>query len=665
LSVDSQLTVNSEGRISFVGDTTLSGLKLTKVLSVEQLALKEISFSDSQLNFSSFNMDKLKVNERLALGQLALSQTTVDTKALAAKVEQLSFADLAVSQQQIKFNLAKFRIAVLKGDIDNVQVDSLSLSQLGATYQDNTIEVGQLRLDSVIGDKQQNLTLTNLMIAKVKANQQQHPLARLESLHLPQAYIETVKRNVVLTGLGLKDFSAWLQASDQQYRPALQFDELAITKSTVSPDKQTVEGLVITKIGLLQSLDKDNERMLVKLAAFNVNKADIAQVITVGEIKLDGLDSLLDYHPDSGLNVGHWFATTPEPELEGKASEDKTLVVPTEPPKFTIDSIVIGENSQLAFVEHTLDKPVTHLLSDIKLDVKSVALGQPADVDFSANIQNTGRVGTKGKVTLDPKALVVDLTGKLQYLPLVDYSMHSALNIGYRIEQGQLDIDFSVKLANDKIDSNFDVILRKFELGDLQQDEISQANNELGIPLPIALNLLRDGDDNIELSLPISGDLSNPDFSTAGIISTVAFKALKTAVLYTYSPLGMLSIAGGLADLATALKFEPITFTSAQITLDDTGRARLDKIGQLLSQKPKVSLVLCGYGTFSDLPPEAAEQPITPQIRASLLELATKRQLAVQTYLMEEYNVVANRLLLCNVKMDKNNMATAKVELSI
>ena len=243
-----------------------------------------------------------------------------------------------------------------------------------------------------------------------------------------------------------------------------------------------------------------------------------------------------------------------------------------------------------------------------------------------------------------------------------------------------MDVDFEVEINNGQIDSNFALLLKKFELGKLQQHEQSAANNELGVPLPVALNLLRDNNDNIELSIPINGDLNKPDFSLSSVISTVTFKALKTAVIYTYSPLGMLSMASGLVDLATALRFKPLVFAPGKLELDDTAKAQLDKAGQVLGKKSKVDLVLCANATLQDLPVvsivdgkgktvivphKGGAQAISDTQRKILLDTARKRHRAAQAYLVDTYGIAAHRLLLCNVKFDKKADSKPIVGVSI
>lgn len=252
----------------------------------------------------------------------------------------------------------------------------------------------------------------------------------------------------------------------------------------------------------------------------------------------------------------------------------------------------------MAISENTTGTLLQHTLSDIEVKVRDVALNSKQSqtqnilVDLSATLNQTGKLSATGNVNPDKDALKVDIDGKIKHLNLTEFSAYSAQHTGYRVDQGQLNSDISVKIDKNKIDSNFDLLLNKFDLSQLQQHEKNQAHKELGIPLATALNLLKDSDNNIALSIPISGDVDNPQFSAADVISTVSLKAIKSAVLLTYSPLGFVTIASGVVDLATAMRFKPITFTPQQITLTDEHQKRLAQTAKVLTDKPQVSLVL-------------------------------------------------------------------------
>ncbi len=72
------------------------------------------------------------------------------------------------------------------------------------------------------------------------------------------------------------------------------------------------------------------------------------------------------------------------------------------------------------------------------------------------------------------------------------------------LRRTQLNVVYDFKLKDNRVDSNLKSLLEKFNLAELQKHEEHELNAELGIPLPMALDLLRDSDDNIELEVPVT-----------------------------------------------------------------------------------------------------------------------------------------------------------------
>ena len=205
-------------------------------------------------------------------------------------------------------------------------------------------------------------------------------------------------------------------------------------------------------------------------------------------------------------------------------------------------------------------------------------------------------------------------------------------------------------------------------MSELQEHEQHKINAELGVPLPLALDLLRDSDNHIELAIPITGDLNNPDLSVSSIISTVTLSAIKTAIIYNYSPLGMLSLASGIFNLATALRFDPLEFDYRSVTLSVQSNQQLDKLSKLMQDKSKVKFLICGEATHADWTTqiEGDNKQADDEINVDfILDLANQRQKNVIDYLINNHQIDATRLISCQVKISQNKNDKALVKLSI
>jgi len=122
---------------------------------------------------------------------------------------------------------------------------------------------------------------------------------------------------------------------------------------------------------------------------------------------------------------------------------------------------------------------------------------------------------------------------------------------GYNIDRGRLSTESAVSLNGEMLDIQNRVVLEQLRLAGKAAEGNAILAEGMSMPLDVALDLLRDGDDRISLSLPVTGSLSDPKFDSADIIRTVMQNALQNAamsyVTNALQPLGTLLLIGDLA----------------------------------------------------------------------------------------------------------------------
>lgn len=679
----------------------------------DTVAKLDITAGIGQLAVNRLNGSK----DKLTLGQFQLHQVEVS--------HTDKHKDLDASAK-----VAKLTADTIDGSLQGGIVTQLMIDGIEAKHQAEDIQtlatVKKLAMQDIQGSKTdgrvRQLAVDGSSVKQRKGKEGVFPLVDVDQLTTADLSLNLTDLQATIEQFAVAGISLWQKASDNQYHPAVKLAQLSVAQATVDKLRQQLTGISLSRLGLLPDLSKNQPTAataattpLLSLAKLQVDTVTAADSIAVGEVVASGFDGLLSVHPEAGLNLANWFYVSKDNEAakanteantEG-STEERTKDEPTGKSKvITVKRLALTQSANLTVIDHTLDKPQTHRLSKLNFELGYLALGNsvlgnsalgnlalgnsvvkegaiiPATVEFSAQIEQSGLLSGKGTFSPEPDALFVDLAGKLAHLGTTHYSDYSARHIGYRIDQGQLNIDFAIKVDNNQLDSQLELLLKKFELAKLQQHEKSVTNAELGVPLPLALNLLRDSDDNIELSIPIKGDLNKPDFSLSSVITLVTFKALKTAVLYNYSPLSVLSLAGGLLDLATALRFKSVAFANADVSLNADAKAQLDKVGKVLGDKARVDLVLCANLSLLDHPlipvtteNDKGEKVVVNQMvelsavsetqRQLLTELANNRQQAAKAYLVEQHHIAEHRLLLCNVKFSAKADAKPVVAISL
>jgi len=104
------------------------------------------------------------------------------------------------------------------------------------------------------------------------------------------------------------------------------------------------------------------------------------------------------------------------------------------------------------------------------------------------------------------------------------------------------------------------------------------------LPVLLAVALLKDRNGVIDLNLPISGSINDPQFSVGGIIVKLIFNLIAKALT---SPFSLLA-GGGSDDLSQ------VEFTPGTATLSAGSGATIDKVAKALTDRPALKMTVTG-----------------------------------------------------------------------
>jgi hypothetical protein len=121
--------------------------------------------------------------------------------------------------------------------------------------------------------------------------------------------------------------------------------------------------------------------------------------------------------------------------------------------------------------------------------------------------------------------------------------------------------------------------------------------------------LLTDSNGVIQMNVPVSGDVNDPQFSIGSVVAGAFVNIITKAVTAPFKLLA--SLVGSEEDL------QRINFPLGSAELDEAGIARLVQLNEALAQRPQLTLVITGrLNTEAD--------------RTSLQQLALKQQLIAE-----------------------------------
>ena len=225
-------------------------------------------------------------------------------------------------------------------------------------------------------------------------------------------------------------------------------------------------------------------------------------------------------------------------------------------------------------------------LTKVEGDISAVASSkpEPAQVKISGAVDDGAPLDITGQLhPLGPR-LYTDIQGTAKGIELTRLSPYAGRYAGYAIEKGTLSLTVHYKVDNGKLEAQNQIFLDQLTFGDKVDSP-----DATKLPVQLAISLLKNSRGEIDISLPVSGSLDDPQFSVGGIIWKVITNLLTKAITAPFS----LLMGGDSNELGT------VPFDAGSAELNDTARERLDALVGKLKDKPSLKLEATGRADAS------------------------------------------------------------------
>ena len=205
---------------------------------------------------------------------------------------------------------------------------------------------------------------------------------------------------------------------------------------------------------------------------------------------------------------------------------------------------------------------------------------QMADLELRGRAEGTASLEITGKLNPLAKPLALDIAGKVRELELPPLSPYAIKYAGYGISRGKLSMDVHYAVQPDgQLSASNKLVLNQLSFGDKAD------GSPHSLPVKLAAALLADRNGVIDLDLPISGSLNDPQFRVGPILWKVIGNIISKAVTAPFSLLAH-ALGGGADTDLHAVAFDPGSASltsSAQTGLDTLARALIDRPGLQLT----------------------------------------------------------------------------------
>lgn len=199
-------------------------------------------------------------------------------------------------------------------------------------------------------------------------------------------------------------------------------------------------------------------------------------------------------------------------------------------------------------------------------------------VELDGKVDEYGSARIRGSIQPFRATEFTDLTLTFRNLEMTNLTPYAGRFAGRKVDSGKLSVDLEYKIKKRQLASENKIVINKLKLG-----ERVESPEAVNLPLDLAIAILEDSDGVIDLDLPITGSLDDPQFSYGKLIWKAIVNVLTKVVAAPFRALGnLLGISSE--------KLEAVEFDFGTATLLPPEREKLKNIGQALAKRPALTL---------------------------------------------------------------------------
>ena len=299
-------------------------------------------------------------------------------------------------------------------------------------------------------------------------------------------------------------------------------------------------------------------------------------LLDIAELRVVEPNAILIIQDDRSLNAQRLLVKKSEP-----APAPATAAAPAAGEAFPMRiRRVRFQNAKLDFTDLSLRPQFGAKIYELN----GLITGLSSKADARSQIELDGRVDDYGlariRGQLNPfvPADNTDVNVVFKNVDMVSASPYSMKFAGYKIAQGKISLDLQYKVRSGQLEGNNQIVLDNLTLG-----ERIDSPDAIKLPLELALAILKDGNGRIDLGVPVSGNMNDPQFSYGSVVWKAIGNILSKVALSPFRALGNLfGVSGD--------QLDAVDFDAGSDTVLPPEREKLRQVAKILASKPQLKL---------------------------------------------------------------------------
>ena len=377
----------------------------------------------------------------------------------------------------------------------------------------------------------------------------------------------------------------------------------------------------------LLTIDRRLERPFLEWDSLRIEDLDFATAaasgessdrVRIGEIALSEALAHVVIGADGATNLGAIFAGE---EPEGDAVADSSAETASDEAgsgspaprieigKVTLDGIgaEFDDLSQDPHFEISLDSLTGTIEGLSSEDVARARIALAGRIDDVAPVRIAGQINP-----LSGDAYT-DVEIEVKGVSLPSFTPYSGRFVGLAIDRGKLGLDLAYKVNARHLEASNLVHLDQFEFG-----RRVESKDATSLPVGLAVAVMRDTSGNIEIPLPIEGDLDDPSFSVLRLLRKALVNVVTKVAKSPFAAVAGLVGASG-DDLAQ------VAFASGSPRLSELEGSQLASLVPILVERPALRLEIRGRADPVADEPGLRREKVEAAVRLDAYEQMSSR----------------------------------------
>lgn len=330
-------------------------------------------------------------------------------------------------------------------------------------------------------------------------------------------------------------------------------------------------------------LDKTTATDLVRWRSLDIDGLKFINAplrVDVSSVSIADFFAYAILSPEGKLSLQNIVATDDEPGRGEKPVPPAAPPDPAKPLPVRIGRIVM-QGGNVIFHDQFIRPNYRANLTGLAGRVGPLDPKKRGEIDIRGTVDRTAPLKIAGKIDPLGSELYLDIAATAKGIDMPTFSPYSGKYVGYAIEKGKLSVDIHYHIEKGELKAENNVFLDQLTLG-----EKVESPDALSVPINLALALLKNRHGEIDVHLPISGSINDPQFSIGGLILKVIVNLLTKAATAPFALLG--SLLGDDEELSA------IEYSAGLAQVTPEAEKRLDALSKALTDRPALKLEITG-----------------------------------------------------------------------